>query len=260
VDFVTSADGTRIAFETSGTGPPVVLLGGACYGAKAWAAVAGFLAPQRTVYAVDRRGRGASGPVDGYHTEREVEDVSAVLQHIGEPVELLGHSSGALLALRVLDTGAPVTAMTLYEPPIRVPGGTGQDGLTERLIELVAGGDRDAAVTSFMVDGVRVPEALLDAMRRTPFWATAVALAHTLPLDTRLRDESGLDGLAGLDMPVLLLLGERSDERMRTGVEALAATLPNRVLEILPNQAHNALREAPDLLAERMLAAAHYSS
>jgi pimeloyl-ACP methyl ester carboxylesterase len=255
VEFVTSADGTRIAFETSGAGPPVVLLGGACYGAKAWAAVAGFLAPQRTVYAVDRRGRGASGPVDGYHTEREVEDVSALLHHIGVPVELLGHSSGALLALRVALSGAPVTAMTLYEPPIRVPGGSGQDGLTEHLIELVAGGDRDGAVTSFVVDGVGVPEELLDAMRRTPFWAAAVALAHTLPLDTRLRDESGLDGLAGLDLPVLLLLGERSDERMRTGVEALAATLPNRVLEILPGQAHNALREAPDLLVERVLSA-----
>jgi pimeloyl-ACP methyl ester carboxylesterase len=260
VDFVTSADGTRIAFETSGTGPPVVLLGGACYGAKAWAAAAGFLAPQRTVYAVDRRGRGASGPVDGYRTEREVEDVLALLQRIGEPVELLGHSSGALLALRVALSGAPVTAMTLYEPPIRVPGGSGRDGVTERLIELVAEDDRDGAVATFIVDAVGDDPRLLDAMRRTPFWATAMALAHTLPLDTRLRDESGLDGMAGLDVPVLLLLGERSDERMRTGVEALAAALPNRVLEILPGQAHNALREAPDLLAERMLAAAHYSS
>jgi pimeloyl-ACP methyl ester carboxylesterase len=255
VEFVTSADGTRIAFEISGAGPPVVLLGGACYDAKAWAAVAGFLAPRRTVYAVDRRGRGASGPVDGYDTEREVEDVFAVLHRVGEPVELLGHSSGALLALRVVSSGAPVTAMTLYEPPIRVPGGSGRDGLTEQLIELVAAGDRDGAVTSFVVDGVGVPEGLLDAMRRTPFWAAAVALAHTLPLDTRLRDESGLDGLAALTVPVLLLLGERSDERMRTGVEALAATLPNRVLEVLPGQAHNALREAPDLLAERVLAA-----
>jgi pimeloyl-ACP methyl ester carboxylesterase len=259
VDFVMSADGTRIAFETSGTGPPVVLLGGACYGAKAWAAVAGFLAPQRTVYAVDRRGRGASGPVNRYDTEREVEDVVALLHHIGEPVELLGHSSGALLALRVALSGAPVRAMTLYEPPIRVPGGSGRDGLTERLIELVGADDRDGAVTSFIVDGVGVPAELLDAMRRTPFWATAMALAHTLPLDTRLRDESGLDGLAALDVPVLLLLGERSDERMRTGVEALAATLPNLVLKVLPDQAHNALREAPDLLAERVLAAPYSS-
>lgn len=257
MDFVTSADGTRIAFETSGTGPPLVLLGGACYGAKAWAAVAGFLAPQRTVYAIDRRGRGASGPVDGYRTEREVEDVLAVLAQIGGPVELLGHSSGALLALRVVQAGAPVRAMTLYEPPIRVPGGSGRDGVTERLVELVAAGDREAALTTFMVDSVGVNEQVLEVMRRTPFWANALAVAHTLPFDTRLRDESGLDGLAGLDVPVLLLLGERSDERMRTGVAALAATLPNRVLEILPGQGHNALREAPDLLAKRVLAAAH---
>ena len=253
MDFVTSMDGTRIAYEISGTGPPIVLIGGACYGAKAWAAVAGFLAPERTVYAVDRRGRGASGPAGGFDTEREIDDVRAVLAKIDEPVELLGHSSGALLSLRVAASGAPVRAMTLYEPPIRVPGGPGRDGITERLIELLDGGDREAALTTFMADSVGVDEAVLAAMRRTPFWPAAIAVAHTLPLDTRLRDESGLAGLDRLAVPTLLLLGERSDGRMRTGVEALAGTLPDCELAILPDQGHNALREAPDLLAKRHL-------
>ncbi|MFL6140831.1 MAG: alpha/beta fold hydrolase [Labedaea sp.] len=256
MDFTTSTDGTRIAFEVSGTGPPIVLLGGACYGARAWAAVAGFLAPKRTVFAVDRRGRGASGDTaEDYRTANEIDDVRAVLAEIGEPVELLGHSSGALLALRVALAGEAVHAMTLYEPPVRVPGGAGADGVTAQLIDLLAQGDRDAALATFLVRSTGMAERLLDAMRRTAFWPVAITLAHTLPYDTTLHDESGLDGLAGLRLPSLVLLGERSDEKMRTSVEALAAALPGAELARLPDQHHNALREAPDLLAARVLAA-----
>ncbi|HET9140603.1 alpha/beta hydrolase [Actinophytocola sp.] len=257
MEFVTSADGTRIAFEISGTGPPVVLLGGAGYGARAWAAVAGLLAPHRTVYAVDRRGRGVSGAATPeYHTAHELDDVHAVLARIGEPVELFGHSSGGLLALRVALAGvAPVRALTLYEPPIRVPGGAGgPPGTTERLIELVTAGEREAALTLFMMASVGLDERLVTAARRSAFWPNAITMAHTLPYDTRLHEESGLAGLDRLDLPTLLLLGDRSDERMRTGVTAMAATMPRCALATLPGQGHNALREAPDLLVERVLA------
>jgi pimeloyl-ACP methyl ester carboxylesterase len=250
MDFVTSADGTRIAYERSGTGPAIVLLGGACYGARAWAAVAGLLAPRRTVYALDRRGRGASGDADGFNPAHEVADVRALLAEIGEPVELFGHSSGALLALRVAQT-TPVTGMVLYEPPLRVPGGAGADGVTPELIELLARGDREGALTTFMTRSVGLTEPMLTAMRRSSFWATAVMLAHTLPYDTRLHDESGP---VALDVPALLLLGEASPARMRTSVLALHDVLPRSELRILPGQGHNALREAPDLLAEQVLA------
>jgi pimeloyl-ACP methyl ester carboxylesterase len=254
MDFVTSADGTRIGYEISGTGSPIVLVGGACYGAKAWAAVAGFLAPHHTVYAVDRRGRGVSGDSDTYAVEREIEDIRAVLDEIGVPVELFGHSSGGLLSLRVAQSGASVSRMTLYEPPLRVPGGATADGITPRLVEALAEEDREQALTMFLVEAAGVEERLLEPMKRTPFWPAALAVAHTLPYDTRLADESGVDGLASLDIPALLLLGDRSPRRMRTSVEALADALPVCRLELLPNQLHNALREAPDLLADRVLA------
>ncbi|MFN2534197.1 MAG: alpha/beta fold hydrolase, partial [Pseudonocardiaceae bacterium] len=216
---------------------------------RAWAAVAGLLAPWRTVYALDRRGRGASGDADGFDPAREVADVHALLAEIGEPVELFGHSSGGLLALRVAET-TPVTAMILYEPPLRVPGGAGADGVTPALIELLTQGDREGALSTFMTRSVGLTEPMLTAMRRTSFWTTAVILAHTLPYDTRLRDESAP---VALDVPTLLLLGETSPARMRTSVLALHDALPRRELGILPGQGHNALREAPDLLAERVL-------
>ena len=172
MDFVTSADGTRIGYEISGTGSPIVLVGGACYGAKAWAAVAGFLAPHHTVYAVDRRGRGASelasGDSDAYAVEREIEDIRAVLDEIGEPVELFGHSSGGLLSLRVAQSGASVSRMTLYEPPLRVPGGATADGITPRLVEALAEEDREQALTMFLVeaDGGPQPVRKLTVLRR----------------------------------------------------------------------------------------------
>lgn len=253
MEFVTSADGTKIAVEVSGSGPPVVLLGGAAYGARAWAAVADLLAPTRTVYAVDRRGRGASGDAEGYATGREVADVRAVLAEIGEPATLFGHSAGGLLALRVARDGAPVRALVLYEPPMRVPGGPDATGVAARLTEVLAVDDREAALTLFLVDAVGIDRRFVTAMRRTAFWPAAVALAHTLPYDALLQEESGLDGLAELRLPTRLLLGERSDPRMRRGVETLAATLPDCTLVRMPGQAHNAIREAPELLVELAL-------
>jgi pimeloyl-ACP methyl ester carboxylesterase len=52
-----------------------------------------------TVYAVDRRGRGESGDGSNYAIEREFDDVAAVVDPIGNGVDLLGHSFGAVCAL-----------------------------------------------------------------------------------------------------------------------------------------------------------------
>jgi pimeloyl-ACP methyl ester carboxylesterase len=118
---------------------------------------------------------------------------------------------------------------------------------------MLADGDKDGALTTFLTDAVGLEERVAVTMRRTPFWPASIALAHTLPYDTRLREESGLDGLAGLNLPSLLLVGERSSAEFHHGGHTLAATLPNGRLSIVPGQGHNAMREAPDLLAKAVL-------
>ena len=67
---VQSRDGTRIAFDRAGNGPPVILVDGAlCYRASGPSGpLTALLADHFTVFTYDRRGRGDSGntlPVDG---------------------------------------------------------------------------------------------------------------------------------------------------------------------------------------------------
>src|SRR5947209_11445382 len=77
---VTSKDGTVIAFDRSGKGPAVILVGGAFqYRAidPPTAQLAALLASHFTVFHYDRRGRGDSSDTLPYTVEREVEDLDA---------------------------------------------------------------------------------------------------------------------------------------------------------------------------------------
>ena len=75
MNTVRSRDGTQIAFERTGDGPPVVLVGGALSDRQAAANLATSLAPSFSVIAFDRRGRGDSGDNPPYAVEREIEDL-----------------------------------------------------------------------------------------------------------------------------------------------------------------------------------------
>jgi pimeloyl-ACP methyl ester carboxylesterase len=99
-ESVTSKDGTPIAYWQSGQVPPLVLVHGTAADHGRWAPVLPAFEERSTVCAVDRRGRGGSGdPEEVYVIEREFEDISAVVDSLGEPTILLGHSYGALCAL-----------------------------------------------------------------------------------------------------------------------------------------------------------------
>ena len=99
MEYVTSKDGTQIAYERRGEGPPLVLVHGAAADHTRWKSLLPALENFFTVYAVDRRGRGQSGDVGAYAIEREYEDVVAVVDSLPVPVNLLGHSFGAICSL-----------------------------------------------------------------------------------------------------------------------------------------------------------------
>lgn len=81
--------------------PPVVLVPGTGATAATWAAVAEGLAPRRTV-AVDLRGHGDSDRPGAYSIRAMADDVAALLPRVAPgPVDLVGHSLGGLVALRV---------------------------------------------------------------------------------------------------------------------------------------------------------------
>lgn len=101
MNTVQSNDGTTLAYDIYGDGPPLIFITGAsCFrnfmpvlkDAKAFA-------KEFAVYNYDRRGRGDSTDTAPYAIEREIEDIAALIDVAGGKANLYGHSSGAVLAL-----------------------------------------------------------------------------------------------------------------------------------------------------------------
>ncbi|MEP7050830.1 MAG: alpha/beta hydrolase [Pseudomonadota bacterium] len=249
-----SADGTAINSESYGSGRALVVLSGALFAAERWLNVVKILAEKRCVYLVDRRGRGKSGDTAPYAPEREVEDVLAVLNAIPGPIDLLGHSSGAILALRVAARApSKLERLVVYEPPVffAQPDLIAQD-LPERLQALLARGQRELAVETFLREGPRNSEDSLRGLKQSAAWAPLVAtLGHTVPYDSHVQRAFTADPaeLARIQIPTLMLVGSASPERMRSGAKTIATRLPNAELRELPDQQHMAMIQAPTLFA-----------
>src|SRR5437879_146727 len=115
---VTSKDGTKIAYETTGRGPVVLIVLGALNARKSGRTLAKLLGPKFTAVSYDRRGRGDSTDAASYTPGREVEDIAALIDAVGGPVCLYGHSSGAALAISAaVKLRQQVTKLAVYEAP-----------------------------------------------------------------------------------------------------------------------------------------------
>lgn len=246
--FATSADGTRIAYEVSGSGPALVLVDGAlchrAFGPSRTTAAA--LAPAFTVHTYDRRGRGESGAGESpYALERELEDLTAVVGAAGGRVSLLGFSSGAALALEAARAGLPVERIAVYEAPFILDDSHAPNDprLPEQMQELVEAGRRRDAVRLFMRT-VGAPAVMVAVMRVLPVWRRLTAVAHTLPYDLAIvgPHEQGRPLPEGyydpVTVPVLVMAGGKSPEYMRNAQAAIAAAVPDGRLEVLPGQTH----------------------
>ena len=250
-----SADGTRIALTASGEGQALVVVPGALSDQTAWSACATQLAADRSVHVVDRRGRGASAGARSHEPDREVEDVLTVLAAVGPKADLLGHSSGAILALRAAERAPEdLRRLVLYEPPLFFNAGDAIPAdLPERLDALLSAGDEDGALQTFLREGPRAPEQDIQDLRsHGTAWPRMLALAHTVPCDARIvRDfDTDLRRLADMRTPTLMLIGADSPPRTRRGSEAVAGALPDVRVEELPGQGHSAHRLAPGMFAD----------
>jgi pimeloyl-ACP methyl ester carboxylesterase len=242
-----STDGTRIAFDRAGQGPAVIVVDGAlCYRASGpSASLAELLTQHFTVFTYDRRGRGDSGNTAPYATEREVEDLAALIKEAGGTAYLAGVSSGAVLALDAASRLPGVTKLALYEAPFIIDGTHAPipPDFQTRLQAAVAADRRSDAVSMFL-KLVGVPAVGVAIMRLLPVWKKLTAVAHTLPNDIMLVEpnQRGTPLTAarwnGVTVATLAMDGGKSPEYMRNGMRALAAVLPNATYRTLPGQTH----------------------
>lgn len=250
LETVTSADGTEIAFERSGSGPPLVLVYGNGDVHNFWdeGGVRPAFADHYTVYAIERRGRGESGDAGGYELDREAEDVAAVVEAIDDPATLLGHSGGALYSLEATLRTDNLRNVILYEPPIQV--GDHELDVAEEITEtrtLVDRGENEQALVLFLRDVAGLAPEEIDAMRSAPIWQDMVVAAYTLPRELQAIGEYEFEAarFADLTTPTLLLSGSESSSLYKDATKAVDEALANSRIATFEGEQHMAMHTAP---------------
>jgi pimeloyl-ACP methyl ester carboxylesterase len=243
MDTVTSADGTTIAFDQYGDGPPVIMAAGAFNTRSTTDPLARALAAQFTVLNYDRRGRGDSSDTTPYAVDREIDDLAALITAAGGSAAVFGYSSGATLVLRAAATGLPITKLALYEPPFRTDDshlGLPPD-FPAKLAGLVSAGRRGDAVELYQTQAVGIPAEVVAQLRHAPFRPGLEAIAHTLAYDAAVVGDLSLPAglLATVTAPALVISGENSPPFLRNASRAAAAAPPGGWLAVLPGQTHD---------------------
>lgn len=249
METVISKDGTKIAYNKTGSGPAVILVGGA-FSYRGYAGsleLAERLSADFTVYNYDRRGRGDSTDSPTYSIEREFEDLDAVIQAAGGSACVFGISSGAVLGLKAAGCGLNIRRLALYEPPYRVDtiGTLPPTDFVPHLKTLIAADKRGDAVRYFMTKGMGAPGFVVTMMRVMPgVWPRLKAVANTLPYDAMLLEDHKAgqplqaQQWVGVTVPTLVLSGEKSVEALRNGAKAMVDVLPNAQPRVLEGLSH----------------------
>lgn len=242
---VSSADGTTIAYDRVGEGPPIICLHGTGVTRHIWDGVAGHLDDsQATLIIPDRRGRGESGDTLPWAFERELEDVAALVDAVDGTVSIFGSSYGGLLAVRAAER-LSVEQLLLFEPPMPrevVSPDDEYESLAARVRERLDMGDREAAVRLFFEEATGASN-----IESWPIWPDCVELAETIARESAFVERFEL-GTPSVTVPTLLFRGRYSPEYLQRGVGVLAERLPDTTtVEI--NSSHAGVVTAPEEVA-----------
>ena len=245
VESVISTDGTRIAYDTTGAGPALVLVDGAlCSRALGpMKSLARLLARKFTVIHYDRRGRNDSGDTPPYTVQQEIDDLAAVIKAAGGAALVFGLSSGAALALRAAEQGIGIRKVAAYEPPYFVEESRQLRAVEHKaqLQRLIQAGRRSEAVKYFQVEIVGLPSLISGILRLTPLWSKLKAVAPTLVYDLEILNDGSVPEtlLARLEVPVLALAGAKSPGFLLEATTAVATVAKDGQRRVLPGQNHN---------------------
>jgi pimeloyl-ACP methyl ester carboxylesterase len=255
-EFVTSSDDTRIAYDRLGSGPSVILVGGAMQ-FRAFDPQTGQLAARLaergfTVVNYDRRGRGESAGRGPYVLDSEIADLRALIAELGGPAALFGSSSGGAICLAAAAAGLPVSKLALWEVPLGPELGTDGAEFLAGLQERIASGDEEATIAFYMRD---MPPEWVEAARQGPAWPIMKAVSPSLAPDaealawTQSRPRAEL--LSSLRIPVLVLVGEETLPFFPAAAESIVASVSDGRSTRVPATNHSwEVGPMVDVLAE----------
>lgn len=257
---VTSADGTRIAYERLGEGPPVVLLGGMFCDRSATRTLGELLARRFTVINPDRRGRGDTTEVAPYAVAREIDDVAALVAAAGGSASVYGHSSGAGLALEAAAAGVAIDRLVLHEPPY----GDDDESSTAAARRLAADievalaeGRRGDAIARFLADS-GLPTEVVETMRDDPaMQRVAPSMVHDLAVmgDGDRGGTIPVERVRSITVPTLVIAGGDSPDFFRDTATRLEALLADGSLAVLDGHDHAAPADVVAPVVEAFLSA-----
>ncbi|WP_347755701.1 alpha/beta hydrolase [Agrococcus sp. ProA11] len=250
MEHASSADGTQIAVHRIGTGRPVVIVGGAFSTADAAGALVEAVAAEGFEgVSFDRRGRGDSGDategqrIAPFSPEREAEDIAAVIDAVGGRAIVLGHSSGALVALLAAGHGVPIDHLFLSEPPLRFGTGEPPANLPQRLQALVDAGRGGEAVVLFQREGIGLPEPMIEQLRSSPLFEHLTSLAQSTVYDAMIAAATSDPSaqLLSITVPTTVLVGVETMPLLARAAPMLVERMPAAELVQVPESMHHVI-------------------
>ncbi len=258
-----SADGAEIAGRVRGDGPPLVLVHGQPGdGDLDWDALLPYLTDRFTCYLPSTRGRGLSAQHPDLAPERRVEDITAFVDSIGEPVALFGHSRGGVLALGAAARSPAAAAVAAYEPPAAEALGDEEAQRLQQPIEAMAQAVAEGRMTDAMRGFVEFVgnDDEVATLHATGYLESASKYAPTLLEELTLEAQpeaftpTSPSVLAAITAPVLLLHGSRTPLRWFTdAVGHVAAHVPDSEVREIAGAGHGAPVVEPHAVAEELV-------
>lgn len=223
--------------ELGGAGPPVVMLHGLLFGAlTSWYFVAPVLARTKRVLLYDFRGHGRSErSPSGYGMRSMAADLASLVDRFSnEPVSLVGHSYGGVVALRyAIDHPHRVHRLVIVEAPL--------PALSEDTMKLISNQTPEEVFSL-------IPEALMRHRRRLRSQLLDLTVKTTLLADLQTEPDIADAEIASFPHPVLLCYGTQSPTT-RSSCARLQRLLPHVQLTVIEGT-HFLPFDAPEPLAE----------
>lgn len=232
VHTVLSTDGTPIAYEKSGSGPALVIVGGGLNDKATFATLADLLSPNFTVFNYDRRARGDTGwgDPDQHTVDKELDDLEAIIGLADGPCQVFGNCSGGNVALLAAARGVRMAKLVTYEPPYAVDGTRPPipADYRARLTKLVEQDRKADAIALFQREGILCPEEFIQWFRNHPAWPYIEPLAPSLVYDTLVVGDLEVPYhlLDRVTVETVVLDGSESPQWMLTAMDAISERIP----------------------------------
>ncbi len=252
---VISKDETKIGYTKFGAGPAIIIVHGGYSIQQNWFVFAKELAATHTVYTYDRRGRGQSLDTGKSYTfDKELDDLSAMVEMAGTETTLVAHSFGGGVALAYSMRDGFTGNVILYEPMNSIFQQVSKGHLDE-VKAFVEKGDLDAATYLIQTKIVCQPKEDVDILRNRPYWSafckyTPVFVREIEELDNLKPSEADANTLKA---KMWLLLGDKSWTEIRIASAGVVSIVRGLTLYPLIGQHHLAYSENPTILKNLVL-------